>query len=125
MILAPTFAQTLHQQGLTALQDELTAAGVTNDGLILSGETLWLVDANGARAEIPVAAQPLVLAHVPPAPVDFGTEAVDGADRPALQQAVTNLRQYVGTSSPTAAQTTAALKLTIRLMLALARRAGV
>lgn len=60
-----------------------------------------------------------------PEPLDVGAEAADTTDRTALQTAVGNLRQYVNASSPTAAQTTAALKLTIRLVLALARRAGV
>lgn len=62
---------------------------------------------------------------VPPEPLDVGAEAADTTDRTALQAAIGNLRQYVNASSPTGAQTVAALKLTIRLVLALARRAGV
>ncbi len=69
----------------------------------------------------------VVAAHTNPPPPDttepdFGTDAADLTNYPAIRTAVTNLRAYVGLASPTAAQSTAALQLLIKVVLAILRR---
>jgi hypothetical protein len=57
---------------------------------------------------------------IPPTP-DFGDDVPDNYAF-QLAQAVTNLRTYLNTASPTNAATVGALKLTIRVILYIARR---
>lgn len=110
---------------LAKLEAELVAAGVSVPALGRSGDDLHTYDAQGVPVDLPPAAQAVVDAHVPPAVFvvpDYDDN--DDADRVGgqLAQAVGNLRQYLTLASPTQAQTTAAVKLTIRLVLLLARR---
>jgi hypothetical protein len=73
----------------------------------------WLADGN-----TPDAADPL---PTPPPTPDFGDEIPPNYEE-QLASAVTNLRAYLGLSSPTAGQTVAALKLLIRVVLFLVHR---
>lgn len=105
---------------LPLLGTQLIAAGIAHSGLCLSGPTgnatLIAVDSGGASVELPPAAQPVVDAHVapdPPAPLDFGS---DDSQRGQLNDAVAQLRQYLGIANPTAAQSSAALKLVIHVL---------
>jgi hypothetical protein len=56
-----------------------------------------------------------------PVPLDYGA---DDTARDQLQDAVTALRAYLGTSTPPAAQSAAALKIVIRVVLYALRRLG-
>lgn len=89
------------------------------------GETLHTYDRDGGLLDLPPEAQAVVDAHVPPpefvAP-DYGDEPLAAVEGDRLAQAVQQLRTYLGTTSPTQAQTVAAVKLTIRVVLVLARR---
>lgn len=65
------------------------------------------------------AATPMTAPFVP----DFGADADDDPTfRTKAQQAVNDLRTYLGLASPSAAQSAAALKLLIRVVLFLLRR---
>lgn len=111
---------------LVQLAAELTAAGVAHRGLGTAGGRLYTYDADGAITELPPAAAAVVAAHVPPpppAPPDFGADVPqDGAYRSQAAAAVAALRDYLAQPAPTAPQTVAALKLTIRAVLWLLRR---
>lgn len=56
-----------------------------------------------------------------PIPLDYGA---DDTSRDQLQDAVTTLRAYLGVATPTAAQSAAALKIAIRVVLYALRRLG-
>jgi hypothetical protein len=56
-----------------------------------------------------------------PAPLDYGA---DDPPRDQLQDAITTLRAYLAVSAPTAAQSAAALKIVIRVVLYALRRLG-
>lgn len=114
---------------LQKLLAELDTASVSHRGLGMSpaddGEyVVHTYDESGQIVPLPPEAAAIVAAHVPPpAPTkpDYGADAPpDYAAK--LASAVTNLRAYLGASSPTVAQTVAALKAVIRLVLYLARR---
>lgn len=110
---------------LSKLEGELRAGGIQVAAIGRNGDDLHTYDANGTPVDLPPAARAVVDAHVPPpelVPPDYGDD--DDADRTGnqLAQAVSNLRQFVATPSPTQAQVVTALKLTIRLVLLLARR---
>lgn len=121
---------------LSALLDEIQAAvpalrpvqrnGVREAVMSLSGDgatiELWVPDDVDPA---PVAA--VVAAHTNPpppdtTPPDFGGDAADLTNYPALRTSVQNLRDYVAVASPTAAQSAGALKLLIRVVLAMLRR---
>lgn len=81
-------------------------------------------DESGQIVALPKEAAAVVAAHVPPpAPVapDYGDEAPTDFERQAAA-VVASLREYLALSSPTGAQTVAALKVLIRVVLALLRR---
>lgn len=112
---------------LRRLQAELAAAGITVPALGTNGDDLHTYDADGALLDLPPAAQAVLNAHVPPpafVPPDYDDDDADGTGT-HLAQAVASLRQYRAADTPTQAQTVAALKLTIRLVLLLARRSFV
>lgn len=71
-----------------------------------------------AKGNTPTPADP---PPTPPPPVDYGT---DDTARDQLPDAVTTLRTYLGLASPTAAQSGAALKIVIRVVLFMLRRLG-
>lgn len=123
MILDPERAEAIRgvQDLLTA---DLTAAGHLPEGRGLSmlGEELQTSDDEGAPMELSPAAQAFVLGWSPPEPPeppDFGEEAQPDDQ---LADAVAQLRAYLALASPTAAQSTAALKLAIRGLFLLLRR---
>lgn len=118
---------------LPLLAQELAAAGVdVSRGLGCYGlddaDTSVNVHTYTARGEVvdlPTTARAVVDAHQPPdapTPPDYGNDAPADFDRQAAA-AVANLRAYLALTSPTGAQTIAALKLVIRVVLFLARRA--
>lgn len=106
---------------LPQLQAELLAAGVAvARGLGTAGDELHTYDGSGDPLDVTGAtAQSVLAAHVPPAPIDYGTDA-QPPDQ--LTTAVANLRAYIGLATPTAAQTTAAVRLLCRIALFLLRR---
>jgi hypothetical protein len=122
---------------LSVLLDELLAAipamrpvdgadGVKHAAATVSGDgtNLWIQAPDSVS---PATIDAVVMAHtnpapVVPAPVDYGTDPADMTDRPAIIAAVQTLRGYLGLASPTGAQTVGALKLLIRLTLALLKR---
>lgn len=105
---------------LVQLRAELNAAGISITALGITGDDLHTYDANGAAQDLPAGAATVVAAHVPPAPIDFGSDA--SSDRQAVVDAVASLRQYLGAASPNQAQTIAALKLLIRVVLFVLKR---
>lgn len=113
---------------LDKLRAELQTAGITVAGLVLSErdnqKDLRAVNAQGRWEEPPSGAAAVIDAHdgTPPEPPDYGTDAEDLSDAAALRTAVQNLRTYIGLASPTAAQSATALKLVIRVVLAMLRR---
>jgi hypothetical protein len=109
---------------LPQLLAELNAAGIPASGLIQNQDDLLTNDVGGQQIDLPAAAAPVIAAHVPTPPlvIDYGTDAPADYAATQLQIAVTNLRQYLQAASPTQAATVAALKLTIRVVLFLARR---
>lgn len=111
---------------LLQLQAELATAGIVVPALGVNGDDLHTYDANGAAVALPSAAEAVIRAHVPPPPFvapQFDDDDDADARGNQLAQAVASLRQYRAADAPTQAQTVAALKLTIRLVLLLARRA--
>lgn len=111
------------------LQAEMTAAGVAHRGLVSyvyqAKRYLGTVDASGAFAELPAGAPAVIDAHVPPpAPLvpNIGSDAATFGSQP-LVDGVTLLRAYLGLAAPTAGQTLGAVKLLIRIVLALVKRA--
>jgi len=120
---------TVTRPALRQLAQELTAGGVSFRALGTydddDGINVHTYDALGAIEDLPAGAAAVLAAHVPPPPPavpDYGSEAPENYAT-QLSAAVTQLRAYLGMAAPTAAQTTGALKLVIRLALALARRA--
>lgn len=126
-----------------SLEDELIAAIPSLAPVVVSGEKLpgvngplkqavMVVYSSGNDVFITVpdetdesAVAAVVQAHTnppPPPPVDYGNDVEDTTNRVQFQAAIDNLRAYRALSSPTAAQTVAALKLLIGLVLAMARR---
>lgn len=122
---------------LNALLDEMLAAipalrpvarpdGRLDAMLSLSGDGSTIeATVPDAVADADVLA--VINAHTNPlppdtSPPDFGADAQSLNDYPALRTAVDNLRTYLALASPTAAQSASALKLTIRVLLALVRR---
>lgn len=112
---------------LPQLEAEMIAAGVTIRALgtrVINGQTdLHTYDADGAIIDVPAGAAAVVAAHTapsPPAEPNFGADLP--ADMPAqIADGVTQLRAYLALSTPTAAQSTAALKLVIRALFLLLR----
>lgn len=112
--------------GVPGLQPEMLPNGhqsavfsMTGDGTAI--ELLVPDDVQDA------AVQAVIDAHTNPpppdrTPPDFGTDAADLSNYPTLRAAVGNLRQYVGLANPTAAQSAAALKLVVQVVLAMLRR---
>lgn len=109
---------------LSLLLAELRAAGAGIDSIGRRGSELIAYDADGQPIAWSADAIAGLEAHTPPPPPippDYGGDAPD--DYPSrAADAVTRLRAYLGASSPTGAQTVAALKVLIRLVLYLARR---
>lgn len=111
---------------LRLLQQELTDAGVSVPrGLGIDDDDLHTYDDAGAPTDVPAGAGAVVAAHaVPAAPdaPDFGGDLPADFDR-QLAAAVATLRQYLGVATPSAGQSAAALKLVIRVLFLLVRRA--
>ena len=114
---------------LQQLRTELAAASLATADLGTSptddGELeVFTYSEGGEIVPLPPEAAAIVAAHVPPpgpTKPDYGDDAP--GDYPSrAADAVTSLRAYLGASSPTVAQTVAALKAVIRLVLYLARR---
>lgn len=110
---------------LPLLLAELRATGAGIDSLGRRGDELIAYDTTGQPIAWSAESQAIVEAHTPPPPPippNYGDDAPD--DYPSrAADAVTSLRAYLGASSPTGAQTVGALKVLIRLVLFLARRA--
>src|SRR5688572_3129557 len=101
---------------LETLLNECAAAGVTLPrGLgFLGNDDAGVVHTymeNGEPAELPAAAIPIVDAHIAPPPPPIPVYGSDDTPNDKVAEAVQQLRQYIGLSSPSAAQTTAAVKL--------------
>lgn len=99
----------------------------SDPGTVLDTASLaWVPRSEPAVAAAIAAGQVLPADPPPPRPFvpDFGGEADDDATfRGKSQAAVNDLRAYLALSSPTATQSAAALKLLIRVVLFLVRRA--
>ena len=113
---------------LGQLAGELTAAGIPFRGLGTFGEganvELHTYDPAGAIVDLPAGAASVVAAHTPAAPPASPEYGADLPNNYAYQIAdgVTQLRAYLALATPTAAQSTAALKLVIRGLLWLVAR---
>lgn len=118
---------------LAQLQAEIHAAGITAAICRLGGIIYLTNPDNGALVPLDDAAsigvdvaalQAVIAAHVPippPEKIDLGADVADDqGDR--MAEAVTTLRAYLNAASPTAAQSAAALKLLIRVVLFLLKR---
>lgn len=114
---------------LGQLAAELTAAGVAHRGLGQAGDDLHTYTAVGAVTDLPAQAATVVSNHTPPAlPVapDYGNDLQTSQEYAGqAASAVSNLRSYIGLSSPTQAQTVAVVKLLCRGMIfCIKRQAG-
>jgi hypothetical protein len=109
---------------LRQLRDELQASGINLPALGISGDNLLTYNASGALVDLPAGAQAVLDAHVPAPPPptpDYGAD-LPSDYREQLAQAVSMLRQYLGLSSPTLAQSATALRLLIRIEFFLLRQ---
>lgn len=115
---------------LEQLRTELQAAGMTvrlgsRGNNPATDFEVFTYTAAGAETELPAGAPAVIADHTPAAPPpapDFGADLP--ADYPyQIADGVTQLRQYLALPSPTAAQSTTALKLVIRGLFFLLRRA--
>lgn len=106
------------------LEGEMLVAGLTIRGLGRSGTNLFTYTVQGAITEPPAGAQAVVDAHVPTPPPGLPDYGTDDTPRDQLADTVTQLRQYLAVASPTNAQTIAAFKLLVRVVLYILRRAS-
>jgi hypothetical protein len=110
---------------LPKLQAEAQAASVAVGELGTAGDDLVTWDADGHTVDVPPAMQPVLAAHVAdplPAPLPVLDVGSDAAPPDQLADAVTQLRAYLALAAPTNAQTIAAFKLLIRVVLFVLRR---
>ncbi len=106
---------------LSRLHDELVAVGIHPAHVEGKGDDIWLTVEDSQDT---AAVDAVMAAHDPAAieAVRVAAAAVETADSDAVRQAVANLQAYIDLASPTAAQTTAAVKLLARVALVVIRR---
>lgn len=120
MQISPALRDALEGR-LHLLASALAAAGhlPAGRGLSLDNLTLMTADDAGNSTDLSPAAQAFVGAYVPApasAPPEYGTDLQsDDEFRDQAAAAVTNLRAFIGASSPSNAQVVAVVKLLCRV----------
>lgn len=107
---------------LSLLSQQLTTAGITHRGLGITAGQLHTYAATGIYEELPEAAVAVYSSHVPASPPPTPDYGSDDTPRSQVAAAVQNLRDYLALSSPTNAQTVAAFKLSVRVLLFVLKR---
>lgn len=109
---------------LLRLKAELESAGVSHNGLgmapVEGGEyEVFTYSVDGQIIALPKEAEAVIRTHTPPPPpekVDIGEDvATDQGDR--MADAATALTTYLRSATPTGAQSAAALKILIQVVL--------
>jgi hypothetical protein len=106
---------------LVQLRDELVTAGISVGALGTNGDDLHTYD-GATPIDLPPGARAVIDAHVPAPPPPLPNYNNEDTTREQLANAVDNLRAYLALASPTNAQTIAAFKLLIRVVLFLCKQ---
>lgn len=110
---------------LSELNNVLISSGLAPQGITVIDGEVFQIDEHGAIQALSAEAQTLVEGFVPPPEFvepAYGDEPLAAPQGDHLAQAVTALRAYVQTASPTQAQTVTIVKLLARVALVLLRR---
>lgn len=108
---------------LMKLRDELRTAGFAVGFLCSENTTVFEIGATGSKRPLAGGELTVVAAHDPaPASRPPQPDVSDASQDAQIATAVTNLRTYLNTASPTAADSTTALKLLIRVVIWILKR---